>query len=48
MRKGLLLYNPAAGRISVRPFVRGILRPLHSAGWQVEIAEILSGVMQQT
>ena len=43
MRKGLLLYNPAAGRLSVRPFVRGILRPLRLAGWQVEIAEILSG-----
>jgi diacylglycerol kinase (ATP) len=43
MRKGLLLYNPAAGRIPVRPFVRGILRPLRLAGWQVEIAEILSG-----
>jgi len=43
MRKGLLLYNPAAGRFPVRPFVRGILRPLRRAGWQVEIAEILSG-----
>ncbi len=27
----------------VRPFVRGILRPLRAAGWQVEIAETLSG-----
>ncbi len=43
MRKGLLLYNPAAGRLSVKRFVRGILRPLHAAGWQVEIAETLSG-----
>jgi YegS/Rv2252/BmrU family lipid kinase len=43
MRKGLLLYNPAAGRFSVRPFVRGILRPLRLAGWHVEIAEIMSG-----
>jgi len=43
MRKGLLLYNPAAGRIPVRPFVRGIIRPLRLAGWQVEVAEILSG-----
>ena len=31
MRKGLLLYNPAAGRMPVRPFVRGILRPLRAA-----------------
>ena len=43
MRKGLLLYNPAAGRVPVRPFVRGIVRPLKSAGWQIEIAETLSG-----
>lgn len=43
MRKGLLLYNPAAGRIPVKRFVPGILRPLHNAGWQVDIAETLSG-----
>ena len=27
----------------MRPFVRGIIRPLSSAGWQVEVAETLSG-----
>jgi diacylglycerol kinase (ATP) len=43
MRKGLLLYNPAAGRVPVRPFVRGIIRPLSAAGWQVEVAETLNG-----
>ncbi|MBI3738379.1 MAG: hypothetical protein HY258_04970, partial [Chloroflexi bacterium] len=43
MRKGLLLYNPAAGRVPVRPFVRGIIRPLSAAGWQVDVAETLSG-----
>lgn len=43
MRKGLLLYNPAAGRVPVRPFVRGIIRPLSAAGWQVEVSETLSG-----
>lgn len=43
MRRGLLLYNPAAGRVPVRPFVRGIIRPLNAAGWQVEVAETLSG-----
>lgn len=43
MRKGLLLYNPAAGRYPVRRFVRGILKPLKTAGWNVEIAETLSG-----
>ncbi len=43
MRKGLLLYNPAAGRVPVRPFVRGIVHPLKDAGWQIEVAETLSG-----
>jgi YegS/Rv2252/BmrU family lipid kinase len=43
MRKGLLLYNPAAGRYPVRRFVRGVLQPLKEAGWSMEIAETLSG-----
>src|SRR5258708_3855007 len=43
MLKGLLLYNPAAGRVPVRPFVKGTIRPLAAAGWQVEVAETLSG-----
>jgi diacylglycerol kinase (ATP) len=43
MRKGLLLYNPAAGRYPVNRFVRGIIRPLKAAGWQMDIAETLSG-----
>jgi diacylglycerol kinase (ATP) len=42
MRRGLLLYNPAAGRVSVRPFLRGILRPLNAAGWQIDVVETLS------
>jgi len=43
MRKGLLLYNPAAGRYPVRHFVRGIIHPLKAAGWSMEIAETLNG-----
>ncbi len=43
MRKGLLLYNPAAGRLPVKRFVRSIMRPLRLAGWEVEVAETLSG-----
>ncbi len=43
MRKGLLLYNPAAGRFPVRRFVRGIIKPLSEAGWSIDIAETLSG-----
>ncbi len=42
MRRGLLLYNPAAGRLSVRPFLRGMLRRLNAAGWQIEVVETLS------
>ena len=43
MRKGLLLYNPTAGRYPVGRFVRGIIHPLKDAGWNVDIAETLSG-----
>ncbi len=43
MRKGLLLYNPAAGRYPVRRSVRSIIHPLKEAGWSIEVAETLSG-----
>jgi YegS/Rv2252/BmrU family lipid kinase len=43
MRKGLLLYNPAAGRYPVHRFVKGIIRPLKNAGWQMDITDTLSG-----
>ena len=43
MRKALLLYNPAAGRIPIRPFIGGIMRPLRNAGWKVEVAETIRG-----
>jgi YegS/Rv2252/BmrU family lipid kinase len=43
MRKGLLLYNPAAGQYSVKRFVRGIIAPLKAAGWSIDIAETLNG-----
>jgi YegS/Rv2252/BmrU family lipid kinase len=43
MRRGLLLYNPAAGRLSVRLFVRDLMRSLNAAGWQIDIAETLNG-----
>ncbi len=39
----LLIYNPAAGRFSVRPFVGGIIRVLNEAGWRVEVAETING-----
>ena len=43
MRKGLLLYNPVAGRYPVRRSVKGIIKPLEDAGWSMDIAETLSG-----
>src|SRR5512143_398518 len=43
MRHGLLLYNPAAGRVSVRLFVRDLARSLSAAGWKVDVAETLNG-----
>ena len=43
MRQALLLYNPAAGRIPIRPFIGGIIRPLRSAGWKIEVVETISG-----
>jgi diacylglycerol kinase (ATP) len=43
MSDALLIYNPAAGRISVRPFIPGIVRVLASNGWRVQVAETLDG-----
>jgi diacylglycerol kinase (ATP) len=43
MRQALLLYNPAAGRVPIRPFIGGIIRPLRSAGWKIEVVETISG-----
>ncbi|MFH2101734.1 MAG: diacylglycerol kinase family protein [Chloroflexota bacterium] len=43
MADALLIYNPAAGRISVRPFIGGVIRALNDNGWRVEVAETLNG-----
>ncbi|HEX8991773.1 MAG TPA: diacylglycerol kinase family protein [Anaerolineales bacterium] len=43
MRQALLLYNPAAGRMPIEPFIGGIIRPLRSAGWKIEVVETISG-----
>jgi diacylglycerol kinase (ATP) len=39
----LLIYNPAAGRISVRPFISSVIRTLTDHDWRVEVAESLNG-----
>lgn len=44
MRRALVLYNPAAGRISVKPFLRSVTRVLADAGWQAEVTATQSGI----
>jgi YegS/Rv2252/BmrU family lipid kinase len=43
MRSAVIIYNPAAGRYAVRPFIKLAARELESAGWQVDLAETQSG-----
>jgi diacylglycerol kinase (ATP) len=43
MADTLLIYNPAAGRVSVRPFISGVIRTLSDHGFRVEVAESLDG-----
>ena len=43
MADTLLIYNPAAGRFSVRPFISGVIRTLNDHDWRVEVAESLNG-----
>ena len=43
MRSAVIIYNPSAGRISVKPFIKSAVNELESAGWQVDAAETTSG-----
>jgi YegS/Rv2252/BmrU family lipid kinase len=43
MRSAVIVYNPAAGRFSVRPFIKSVVQVLESAGWKVDAAETQSG-----
>jgi YegS/Rv2252/BmrU family lipid kinase len=43
MRSAVIIYNPAAGRFSVRPFIKSVVKTLESAGWSAEAAETKSG-----
>jgi len=43
MRTAVIIYNPTAGRFSVKPFIKSAVRELESAGWEVEAAETKSG-----
>lgn len=43
MRSAMIIYNPAAGRYAVKPFIKLAARQLESAGWQVGVRETQSG-----
>jgi diacylglycerol kinase (ATP) len=43
MRRALIVYNPAAGRFSVKPFINYAVEALESAGWRVEALPTQSG-----
>ena len=43
MRSAVIIYNPTAGRFSVKPFIKSAVKELESAGWSVEAAETQSG-----
>ena len=43
MRSAVVVYNPTAGRFSVKPFIKSAVQELESAGWQVDAAETQSG-----
>ena len=43
MRSAILVYNPAAGRYSVKPFIKSAVKELESAGWSVEAVPTQSG-----
>jgi YegS/Rv2252/BmrU family lipid kinase len=43
MRTALIIYNPTAGRFSVKPFIKSAVDELKSTGWQAEAAATQSG-----
>jgi YegS/Rv2252/BmrU family lipid kinase len=43
MKDVLLIYNPAAGRIPVKPFIQSIVRALSENDWRVHVQQTLTG-----
>ncbi len=43
MRSAVIIYNPAAGRFSVKPFIKSVVKTLESSGWKADAAETKSG-----
>lgn len=44
MRNAVIIYNPAAGRFPVQPFIPSVVQELQSAGWRVDAVATQSGV----
>jgi len=43
MRSAVIVYNPAAGRYSVKPFIQSAIKELESSNWKVDVEETISG-----
>ncbi len=43
MRSTVIVYNPAAGKFSVKPFINSVVKELESAGWAAEAVATQSG-----
>lgn len=43
MRTAVIVYNPAAGRFSVKPFIKSAVEELESTGWRVDAEATQSG-----
>jgi len=43
MRSAVIIYNPAAGRFSVKPFIKSVVKTLKTAGWKVDAEATKSG-----
>ncbi|HEX5837309.1 MAG TPA: acylglycerol kinase family protein, partial [Anaerolineales bacterium] len=44
MRSAVIVYNPAAGKFPVKPFIKSAVEELESAGWQVDVQATRSGL----
>jgi YegS/Rv2252/BmrU family lipid kinase len=43
MRSAVIVYNPAAGRFPVKPFIKSAVEELETAGWRVDVQATRSG-----
>ena len=43
MRSAVIVYNPTAGRYSVKPFIKSVVKELETAGWKADAEATKSG-----